>query len=85
LEQSPSPYDTEKYIYDDDDTHDDGYIIIQSFFFVFNGRTIWWWIMEYLLLRAPFPNDHGRPLLPRPLPSDGGDTLAAFEQVFSFQ
>jgi hypothetical protein len=32
-----------------------------------------------------FPNDHGRPLLPHPLPSDGGDTLAAFEQVFSFQ
>jgi hypothetical protein len=33
---------------------------------------------------APFSNDHGRPLLPHPLPSDGGDTLAAFEQVFSF-
>jgi hypothetical protein len=41
--------------------------------------------MEYLLLMAPFPNDHGRPLLPYPLPSDGSDTLAAFEQVFSFQ
>jgi hypothetical protein len=32
LEQSPSPYGTEKYIDDDDDAHDDSYIIIQSDF-----------------------------------------------------
>jgi hypothetical protein len=37
LEQSPSPYDTEKYIDDDDDddAHDDSYIIIGA------PKTVW--------------------------------------------
>jgi hypothetical protein len=41
LAQSPSPYDTEKYIDDDDDAHDDSNIIIQSdFCFTWTNYTV---------------------------------------------
>jgi hypothetical protein len=41
--------------------------------FALHGQTIRLWIMEYLLLMAPCPNHHGRPLLPNPLPLPSDD------------